>query len=495
MRLAAALKKNQAKKIIQEASKKAKSIRVSPLESRLNTGCLNSPKNSLSPKRTSKNLPSYISRYVSKALANPNLFAKKRNINSAAYKKRTVFEEPTNERPFSKRKNSCEHRPASILFEGKNSSLNKDQQLTKPSENACSNETSRNFLFLSSDSEELVREKVIENIKSSFKDLGVGPVTTTSFYKIGQQIGNGAFGKVHMAVNRLTGLKVAIKTIEKAFIKDQRTRRKIFQEVFIMKKLCHCNIIRILEVFESSNKVMIALEYAGGGDLLQIIKYRGRLTEEEAKGIFFQVIGAVKACHLAGIVHRDVKLDNILLNSDMTEIKLCDFGVSRFAKAGEIVKEQCGTPAYLAPEIIADQGYEPFYVDLWSMGVLLYAMLSATVPFKAKNLPDLHKLVLRGKYEIPQYFSSEATDLIGKMLNPVPQLRISLDDMKKHSWFNGFVEEKVTDGGYNLKRQNAILSKMMSYGFPRDYVMQSLNLKDVNHATATYNLLEISESV
>ena len=472
-------------------SRKAKSIKVSPLQSRLNTGCMNSPKNSLSPRRKSCYTGTSISRYVTKAFANPSLLCKKRNINSAVSKKRSIPDSTSNEKRNSKKKSSDKQDVNISEFDPTDKQSKKDHEPQR----SFGSEGPRTKFYMSSDSDEAIRDKLILCIQESFKNTAVGPLTSLEFYKISRQIGNGAFGKVNLACNRLTGLKVAIKTIEKAFIKDQRTRRKIFQEVFIMKKLQHKNIIRLLEVFESSRKVMIVLEYAGGGDLLQILKARGSLTEEECRGIFYQVISAVQACHQAGIVHRDIKLDNILLNADLTDIKLCDFGVSRFSKVGERVNEQCGTPAYLAPEIIADEGYEPFYVDIWSMGVLLYAMLSANVPFKAKNLSDLNKLILKGRYDVPEYFSGDVADLISKMLNPIPHFRISLNEMKKHAWFNGFVEEQASDTGYNISRQNNILNRMVSFGFPRDYIMQSLNLKDVNHATATYNLLDISEEL
>ena len=471
-------------KILQEAekSRKCKSIRVSPLESRVNTGCMNSPKDSSCPNRNSSEKQSFISRYVAKALGSPITISKKRTVKTAWTHRKSNSEGSAVEN-LSKKK----------LSESQEKTIKKSDHLaTELIEKTFCREFSKKKLYQTSDSDESIREKLIENIIFSFKTTGSAPATSIDFYKIGKQIGNGAFGQVCIAVHRLTGLKVAIKKIERSFIKDERTRRKIFQEVFIMKKLHHKNIIRLLEVFESNKNVMIVLEYAGGGDLLQIIKTRGRLSESECKGIFFQIIDAIKTCHNTGIIHRDVKLDNILLSTDLTEIKLCDFGVSRFAKPGEKVNEQCGTPAYLAPEIIANQGYEPFFVDIWSMGVLLYAMLSASVPFKAKNLPDLHKLILKCKYDVPGYFSKDARDLIEKMLNPVPHYRISLDAMKEHPWFSDFEANSFVELTNTLTKQNAILKKMTGFGFPREYVIQSLNLKDVN-ATATYSLLDIND--
>jgi serine/threonine protein kinase len=469
------------------SSRKAKSIKVSPVVSQGNTGCANSPKTSVSPVRSNLNMHNFISNYVTKALVKVEKSAKKRPLRTSAGHKRASSDGKGPE----KVNNEQECHKASSHYSSIADKTFKKEALT---EKTFSRDESHQRLFVTNDSEESIRNKLIEFIKNSFKSNGCAPSTSLDFYKVGRQIGNGAFGKVNLAVHRLTGIQVAIKTIERNFIRDEKTRRKIFQEVFIMKKIRHRNVIRLLEVFECNKNVMIVLEYAGGGDLLHILKSRGKLSEEEGKGIFFQVVEAVKSVHKSGVIHRDIKLDNILLNSDYTEIKLCDFGVSRFAKQGERYTEQCGTPAYLAPEIIANEGYEPFYVDIWSMGVLLYAMISASVPFKAKTLADLQKLILLGKYETPGYFSKELTDFIGLMLNPVPALRISLEEMQSHPWFSDFSPETFTDNSYSLTRQNEILKKMNGLGFSKDYIVQSLNLKDVNHASATYNLLDLSEN-
>lgn len=354
------------------------------------------------------------------------------------------------------------------------------------------------------------KEKIIQCIQESIKAGNLIP-TNASFYMIGKQLGKGAFGKVYLGLHRLTGLKVAIKTIDKSIIQDERTRRKVFQEVYVMKKINHPNVIKLLEVFESNRHLMIVLEYAGGGDLLQLVKSRNFLTESEGKNVFSQVIDAVKACHLKNIIHRDVKLDNLLITTDFTCIKLCDFGVGRSVKPGEKIFDQCGTPAYLAPEIVADRGYDPFYVDIWSMGVLLYAILSGTVPFRAKTLPDLHKLILRCKYEMPDNISEPAKDLIKRMLSPIPHMRISLDDMKTHPWFEdpgkaeiseSYIEDSIAPrflGGfytsYRKPQEKEILASMKQYGFPVDFVYQSLKLREINHVTATYYLLEISSPI
>lgn len=159
-----------------------------------------------------------------------------------------------------------------------------------------------------------------------------------------------------------------------------------------MKKIRHSNIIRLLEVFESSKHLLMVMEYAGKGDLLHFLRKCGRLEEDNARYIFKSIIYGLAHCHCRSVLHRDIKLDNILLDND-NGIKICDFGVSKIIGKETTVNEQCGTPAYIAPEVISNKGYEAYYPDIWSAGVLLYAMIFGTVPFKAKSMPALHKLI------------------------------------------------------------------------------------------------------
>ena len=142
------------------------------------------------------------------------------------------------------------------------------------------------------------------------------------------------------------------------------------------------------------------MEYAGGGDLLHFVRKRKNLEEEAAKKIFKQVVHGIAHCHCRSVLHRDIKLDNILIDEE-GGIKICDFGVSRLITKNQSIQEQCGTPAYLAPEIIADKGYKGYYVDLWSLGVLLYAMLQGDVPFRAASMEALLELIMKGKLEFP----------------------------------------------------------------------------------------------
>jgi len=185
------------------------------------------------------------------------------------------------------------------------------------------------------------------------EEHGTMPPTNLDFYKFVKLIGKGAFGKVTLAIHKLTGKKVAIKTFDKSYMRDDFSRKKVFQEVYILKKIHHSNVIRLLEVFESSKHFFVVMEYAGAGDLLHYVKRKKRLTEDEARYIFKRIVYGLGHCHCRSVLHRDIKLDNVLLDHE-GGVKICDFGVSKLIKKHQSIREQCGTPAYIAPEIIAD---------------------------------------------------------------------------------------------------------------------------------------------
>lgn len=296
------------------------------------------------------------------------------------------------------------------------------------------------------------REKLIKHIKLHISKTNELPPTTLEFYKFVKLIGKGAFGKVTLGIHKLTGKQVAIKTIEKSYMKDEFSKRKVFQEVYLLKKIKHSNVIRLLEVFESSNHLLMVMEYAGGGDLLRLIKRRGSLEETDAKFIFKQIVYGLAHIHCRSVIHRDVKLDNILLDCEKG-VKICDFGVSKLVKKGQRVREQCGTPAYLAPEIISDEGYEGWFVDIWSLGVLLYAMLCGTVPFKAPNIEELHGLILKGDFDFSKDLTDQAKHLIKSMIHLVPVKRLTIPEILSHPWLKETNEDESEDDAESDKAE------------------------------------------
>lgn len=334
---------------------------------------------------------------------------------------------------------------------------------------------------------------VKKEIKEGFIIAPEGPKTTLHFYKILKLLGKGSFGKVYMASQVLTNRVVAIKCLEKKLVREESRRNKIMHELLMIKTLSgHPNITQIYEVFENKKYFFFVMEYASGGDLLQKMKQDGKLPEKEARGIFVQLLRGLKYIHGHKILHRDIKLDNILLTKIDGQIKakICDFGVSRFISSDEIITEQCGTPAYIAPEIISKNGYSGYSADIWSLGVLLYAMVMGAMPFKAQNIDSLHLKIKERDCEMEDpEVSPEAIDLINSMLQVDPKKRISLSDIIEHEWLKDdpkLYTINITNHDFIAHPELYAVEKVTRFGFPEDFVRSSIKKYSLNHAFACY---------
>ena len=360
----------------------------------------------------------------------------------------------------------------------------------------------KNFFSLYDTKEKFNRNLLIKKLSDHFFVYKTYPETTFENYKIVNIIGKGAYSKVILCQHRLTGKKVAIKAIPKDQITSRYSQEKVLREIYILKTVESEHVIKILEVFESEKNILIVLEYAGGGDLLNYVRSKGKLHEKEAKLIFYQLVKGALDLHKEGILHRDFKLENILIDSKYTTIKICDFGVSKIINAGEVIFEQCGTPAYLAPEIIQNQGYKDYSVDTWSLGVVLYAMVCGKIPFISDSIPEIHKLILLGQFDIPEFISPQLSSLIIQMLQLCANTRISLKKVLKHPWFT--IRDSVIPDS-SVPQFNPRLSQKTSQkitkicektvkavselGFDYNFIISSLKSKELNHATTTYFLL------
>ena len=324
-------------------------------------------------------------------------------------------------------------------------------------------------------------------------DKNSGNKTTTKivneFYRIGKVLGKGAFGKVNLAIHRESGELVAIKSINKTYLADTTSNSKVMQEVTILKKIKHKNIICLRDYFETDTHIIFVLELCAGGDLLNYVRKRRKLNENTAKVIFKQILGGLHYCHTNKVLHRDIKLDNILLDAK-GQVKLGDFGVSKIVSEDEIITDQCGTPAYIAPEILLDLGYKGFGVDVWSAGVVLYAMLYGTVPFKAHNMKDLHISIITAKYSIKDTISEIAIDLIRHILEPDPAKRYSIPQILKHPWFSDINENIEL---FNDQEKEKILKEFTYYNTNK-YNRNSDNLyfpkEEMNHSVTTDSFTE-----
>ena len=350
--------------------------------------------------------------------------------------------------------------------------------------------------------------KKIKSIKKygSEHNYSSYPKTNLSYYKIGRSIGHGAFGKVNIALHVLSGHIVAIKSFNK--IKKTFPMNKILYEIKLLKKLrSHKNIIKYFEHFENEKHFFFFFENICGGNLLNAINKMSKFSESMAKNIFKQLIETIKYLHSIGIVHRDIKPDNILLDLDST-IKLCDFGVSKEVKEGQLLTDSCGTPAFVAPEILKDSPYNPYMTDIWSSGVVLYAMITGFFPFRGVNETELHKNILSGAFPKLKDVSNELKDLLNKILEVNPNKRITIDNILKHPWIiqneninNNYTKnininiftkaEKIIYGKLKLDYREAnkedILENFTYHNMETDYEEENQNVKTISFIKTPYN--------
>ncbi|XP_036415033.1 NUAK family SNF1-like kinase 2 [Colossoma macropomum] len=251
-------------------------------------------------------------------------------------------------------------------------------------------------------------------------------------YEFLETLGKGTYGKVKKAVER-SGRMVAIKSIRKENIKDEQDLTHIRREIEIMSSLNHPYIITIYEVFENKDKIVIVMEYASKGDLFDYISER-QVSEKEARHFFRQIVSAVHYCHRNGIVHRDLKLENILLDQN-GDVKIADFGLSNLYGRDEYLQTYCGSPLYASPEIVNGRPYKGPEVDSWSLGVLLYTLVHGAMPFDGRDYKSLVRQISTGDYHRPTK-PSDACGLIRWMLMVNPERRATLDEIAGHWWLN-----------------------------------------------------------
>jgi len=253
-------------------------------------------------------------------------------------------------------------------------------------------------------------------------------------YRLGRTLGIGSFSKVKVGTHEITRKRVAIKILNKKKLRTLDSETKVESEIAILSSLNHPHIIRLYEVIRTQSDIFVVMEYVARGELFDYIVTNGRLSEGEARKYFQQIICGIEYIHYKGIVHRDLKPENLLLDDD-GNLRIADFGLSNKMKDGFFLKTSCGSPNYAAPEVICDELYAGPEVDVWSCGVILYALLCGSLPFDDENIPNLFRKIKSGSFKIPCSLPKGPAELIQKMLNVHPMNRITIDGIKKHWWF------------------------------------------------------------
>ncbi|GJN38058.1 hypothetical protein PR202_gb27066 [Eleusine coracana subsp. coracana] len=255
-------------------------------------------------------------------------------------------------------------------------------------------------------------------------------------YELGRMLGQGTFAKVYHARNLASNQSVAIKVIDKEKVLRVGMIEQTKREISVMRLVRHPNVVQLHEVMASKSKIYFAMEYVRGGELFSRVA-RGRLKEDAARKYFQQLIGAVDFCHSRGVYHRDLKPENLLVDEN-GNLKVSDFGLSALKecqKQDGLLHTTCGTPAYVAPEIINKKGYDGAKADIWSCGVILYVLLAGYLPFQDTNLMEMYRKISRSDVKYPQWFSSDIRRLLSRLLDPNPNTRITIEKLAEHPWF------------------------------------------------------------
>ncbi|XP_047324635.1 CBL-interacting serine/threonine-protein kinase 11-like [Impatiens glandulifera] len=268
-------------------------------------------------------------------------------------------------------------------------------------------------------------------------------------YEMGRLLGCGAFAKVYHARSVSTGQSVAIKVISKAKIAGSAMSSHVKREISIMHRLRHPNIVKIYEVLATKTKIYVVMEFVKGGELFSKISKGGRFGEDLARKYFRQLISALEFCHSRGVYHRDLKPENILIDEN-GDLKMTDFGLSALSdeqiRSDGLLHTLCGTPAYVAPEILNKKGYDGARADVWSCGVVLFVLTAGYLPFHDHNLMTMYKKIYRGEYRSPKWMSSDLKRFLSRLLDTNSKTRITVDEILRDPWLmKGGVDDESSE--------------------------------------------------
>ncbi|KAA8521691.1 hypothetical protein F0562_012319 [Nyssa sinensis] len=307
-------------------------------------------------------------------------------------------------------------------------------------------------------------------------------------YEMGRLLGKGTFAKVYYGKQMLSGESVAIKVINKDQVKKEGMMEQIKREISVMRLVKHPNVVELKEVMATKTKIFFVMEYVKGGELFAKV-VKGKLREDIARKYFQQLISAVDFCHSRGVSHRDLKPENLLLDEN-GDLKVSDFGLSALPdqqlRNDGMLHTQCGTPAYVAPEVLRKKGYNGARADTWSCGVILYVLLAGFLPFQEENLMNMYRKVFKADYAFPPWFTPESKRLISKLLVADPERRITIPSIMRVPWFRKGFTSPIA---FSIEE-----STPHKFG-EEDEVMKQESLKKSSSSPAFFNAFEFISSM
>ncbi|CAG9324813.1 SGK2_2 [Blepharisma stoltei] len=287
-------------------------------------------------------------------------------------------------------------------------------------------------------------------------------------FKIEKVIGKGSFGKVLLVTKKDTGNYYAMKVLRKQLIEQKKQISHTLAERYILEGVKSPFIVQLRYAFQTSDKLYMVMDYMKGGELFFHLRKEGKFSEDRAKFYAAEILLAFESLHNAGVIYRDLKPENILLDVD-GHIKLTDFGLSKVTDSDKKAFTFCGTPEYLAPEVLKNEGYDKA-VDFWSLGVVLYEMIAGEPPFYAENRVELYKMILNTPVRMKSRFSAQVTDLLRKLIEIEVSLRLSnVKEIKKHPFFQGIDWDALSKKGMPAPFKPKIMSPLDTRNFDSEF--------------------------
>lgn len=319
-------------------------------------------------------------------------------------------------------------------------------------------------------------------------------------YKLIKEIGSGTFGKVYLAEHLPTGRSLAIKVLEKEKIMDESDVERVSRELRIAQSISHPHLVQLYHLLETNEYIFLIMEFLPGGELYDYIVSQKRLGEEEAFLFFIQVVSAVEYLHSLNIVHRDLKPENLLLDKDKRTLKLVDFGLGRFYEQDAKIETACGSPCYAPPEMLSKLKYDPIKADIWSLGIVLFAMLAGFLPFDDENTDVLYKKIIEGKFKMPGSISLDVADLLSKIIHTDPEQRLSLAEIKIHPWWirnsmslNAKIEHCCLSDAHPdfLEINMDIVKRLSKEGYDQSFILHHVKNRVYSDVFCHYQLLRL----